>query len=374
MFLLYRMLKKTIYHLRETRVATGIRTIRAPIGNDYSCQLEAFFLKPRSEDFFFYYQLIKHELDNISTKIMENVTENGNLTTLNDTFCSSYLTSVHKLILLPINLFISITAFAGNVLIIIALQKVSSLHRSSKILFSCLASTDLCVGIILQPVYIAFIMSPDNSIPCYYIADLSYVLTIAFCGVSMLTSTTISVDRLLALLLGLRYRHVVTLKRVWAFVIIFWLGGIVIGLLYIYDDFISTYLACVVSLSCLTTSTFCYVKIYRTLRHHQSQVQEYFQGISNGRGIPLNVARYRKTVSSALWVQITLVICYLPFLIVTAVYYVVHVDYSPIIAFFSELTLSLVQLNSSLNPILYCWKIREVRQLAKDTIGHFFRL
>ena len=305
---------------------------------------------------------------------MENVTENGNHTTFNDTFCSSYLTSVHKRILLPINLFISITAFAGNVLIIIALQKVSSLHPSSKLLFSCLASTDLCVGLILQPLYIAYITSPDNSIPCYYIADLSYVLTIAFCGVSILTSTAISVDRLLALLLGLRYRHVVTLKRVWAFVIIFWLESVVNGLLYMYyDDVISTYVACVGSLSCLTTSTFCYVKIYRTLRHHQSQVQEYFQGISNGRGIPLNMARYRKTVSSALWVQITLVICYLPFLIVTAVHYVGDGYYTPIIAFFTELTVSLVQLNSSLNPILFCWKIREVRQSAKDTIRHFFR-
>ena len=48
-------------------------------------------------------------------------------------------------------LFTAITSFPGNLLIIVALQKVTSIHPPSKLLFSCLALTDLCVGIILQP-------------------------------------------------------------------------------------------------------------------------------------------------------------------------------------------------------------------------------
>ena len=42
-------------------------------------------------------------------------------------------------------------------------------------------------------------------------------------AVSLLTSAAISVDRLLALLLGLRYRHTVTLRRVWVALVCFWL-------------------------------------------------------------------------------------------------------------------------------------------------------
>ena len=44
------------------------------------------------------------------------------------------------------------------------------------------------------------------------------------------------------------------------------------------------------------------------LHHHQIHVH---QGQPNGHA-PLNIARYRKTVSSALWVQLTLVTRYLP--------------------------------------------------------------
>ena len=35
-------------------------------------------------------------------------------------------------------------------------------------------------------------------------------------------------------------------------------------------------------------------------------------------------------------------------------------------------TFSLTMLNSSLNPFLYCWKMREVIQAVKDTIKGFF--
>ena len=43
------------------------------------------------------------------------------------------------------------------------------------------------------------------------------------------------------------------------------------------------------------------------------------QGQPNGTAIPLNIARYQKTVSAAVWVQVTLVACYLPYGIVAAI-------------------------------------------------------
>ena len=48
---------------------------------------------------------------------------------------------------------LSFTAFAGNSLLIVALRKVSSLHPPSKLLYRCLATTDLLVGLISQPLY-----------------------------------------------------------------------------------------------------------------------------------------------------------------------------------------------------------------------------
>lgn len=78
---------------------------------------------------------------------------------------------------------------------------------------------------------------------------------------------------------------------------------------------------------------------------------------------PVNIARYRKTVSTALCVQLTMVICYLPYGIVVAM-----VRHSPSLNIAVRLAITLVFLNSSLNPILYCWKIRGVKLAVKDII------
>ena len=79
----------------------------------------------------------------------------------------------------------------------------------------------------------------------------------------------------------------------------------------------------------------------------------------------LNIARYRKAVSTTLWLQLMLVVCYLPLLLVILV---IHTESSSFASLAWSYTLTLVSLNSSLNPILYCWKMDEVRQTAKDTV------
>ena len=63
----------------------------------------------------------------------------------------------------------------------------------------------------------------------------------------------------------------------------------------------------------LVTTIFAYAKIFVTLRHNQIHVQNHAAQGQPSQAIPLNIARYRKAVYSALWVQGTLVICYLPY-------------------------------------------------------------
>ena len=123
--------------------------------------------------------------------------------------------------ILVLNIFLSITAFLGNALILAALRKESSLHPPSKLLLSSLATTDLCVGLISEPLAVTFWMSVVNEHwnICYYLLLARFQTDFIFIAVSLLTLTAISVDRLLALLLGLRYRQVVTLKRTYVFII-----------------------------------------------------------------------------------------------------------------------------------------------------------
>ncbi|XP_078384793.1 melanocyte-stimulating hormone receptor-like [Oculina patagonica] len=298
---------------------------------------------------------------------MANLTENQNPMIIKDFICRTDLFQTHqKIVYLILNIPLSITAFLGNILIIVALQKPSSLHPPSKLLLGCLAITDLCVGLISQPLSVTHLLSKENSRSCYYLAITSIFIGVTLGGLSLLTLTAISVDRLLALMLGLRYRQIVTLRRVWILVIAFGITSSASAITFIYNPRITAGIAGVAVFLCAAASTFCYTKIYSILRHHQATVQDHIhQGQSHGGESPLNIARYRKTVSSALWVQITLVACYLPFGIVETILSI-SVTPSAITAY--AFTLSLLYLNSSLNPFLYCWKIREVRQAVKDTI------
>ena len=138
---------------------------------------------------------------------MANVTEGGN-----STFCKTRTSlEIAGIMIAAVNILLSITASLGNILILIGLRNVSSLHPPTKLMFQCLAIADLGVGLIPQPQMVS------KQLNVYKHVDSSCAsFGIIFCGVSFFTVTVLSVDRLLALLLGLRYRHVVTLKNKYA--------------------------------------------------------------------------------------------------------------------------------------------------------------
>ena len=138
-----------------------------------------------------------------------------------------------------------------------------------------------------------------------------------------------SVDRLLALLLGLRYRQVVTLKRTYVIVITLWVLSGVSTATWLWNPQITLWYGIIGIPLCITISIFSYTKIFFILRHHNTQIHSHVQKPNQTN--QLNIARYKKAVSTAIWLQLTMV-------------------------------------TSSLNPILYCWKIEEIRQAVKHTI------
>ena len=109
---------------------------------------------------------------------------------------------------LAVNFLLFITAFSGNSLILVALHKESSLHPPSKLLYRCLATTDLLFGLITQPLYATNWMSlvQEHWSLCQYALDVAYITGSVLYLVSLMTMTAISVNRLLALLSGLRYK------------------------------------------------------------------------------------------------------------------------------------------------------------------------
>ena len=85
--------------------------------------------------------------------------------------------------------------------------------------------------------------------------------------------------------------------------------------------------------------------------------------------VRLNIVQYKKVVSSIFWLQLTLVACYAPFITVSLLRHTVLSGKTVYSLWL--FTATLVYSNSSLNPFLYCWKIKEVRMAVKNTVKAF---
>ena len=311
---------------------------------------------------------------------MANLTEYENSTSATDA-TSWNARSTNSAIIVGINIFLAITASLGNALILIALHKVTSIDPPRKLLFRCLAVTDLFVGLISQPLYVTFLFrffTASNANVAITRADVFFFSLLPV--VSILTSAAISVDRLLALLLSMRYRHIVTLRRVWVTIVCYWLISAIqatgsIFFEYPQLDTIAFWLFFALLTFSLLVSVFSYAKIFKTLRYRQVQVHGNTQQgqRSNGRGNQLNIARYKKTVYSIAWVQLALFICYFPLNLMGFLRLLGKLPFSTNIYLLWELFVTLLYLNSSLNPALYCWRIRDVRQEVKNMIRKIFR-
>ena len=269
------------------------------------------------------------------------------------------------------NIFLAFTATFGNTLILIALHKVSSIHPPTKFLLRCLAMSDFCVGVLVQPLFAAFLMEIASGNRRILELTLSF-FNFFFCGFSLATAAAISVDRLLALLLGLRYRHAITLRRVRCLVVCLLL--VVIAMSFVYSlcsRGIANSAGFVLVITSLFLSAFCHAKIFLKLRQHQAQVRRQHGGLeqarqANGGKIPLNIERYKNIVCTIAWVQLALVLCYFPSFIFFGL--AMATNWYRIGSIFYVCAATVVYFNSALNPILFCWKIREVRHAVKTTL------
>ena len=172
-----------------------------------------------------------------------NITGEKNQKTSIELYCSAELTEEahnHLIFLSVLNICLSITAFLGNSLILVALHKECSFHPPSKLLYRSLTATDLCVGIIVNRLGVKHLTAAMNKQwnICHYAFDSAVITGHTVCSVSLLNLTAISVDRLLALLLRLRYKQVATLKRTYIAVIVFWIVSIVGGTTYLWNPHI----------------------------------------------------------------------------------------------------------------------------------------
>ena len=277
----------------------------------------------------------------------------------------------HLIFLSTFGVFLCIFTSLGNALILIALQKESTLGSPSKLLLRSLATSDLCVGMLSDPIAVIYWVSAIKKrwSVCYYAFATEYVVSYALCTVSLLTTSAISVDRLLALSLGIRYRETVTLKRVYGIIITFWVLATVHSAVSVKSSEFAARFSDTVLCICVATSMFSNAMIFFNLRKQRIRIQDRRSREQPTSG-EVSMAKQKKAVSSVLWIQLAVLICYPPYLVTVVLSSTID-ELPQTLELIRQYALVLVLVNSSLNPLLYCWKISEVRRAVVPTLKNW---
>ena len=277
-----------------------------------------------------------------------------------------------------VNSFSCYTTIMLNIVLIFALRRSSSLPKTLKALILSVAVSDIGVGLLVQPLYIArLLMEIKNTNHHWNETYKDVVRTIGrtLGYVSFFGVTTISVDRFLAIHLHLKhqelltYQEIVTYKRVVAAVILSWILSACLALTGVLSSKnVCNLIGMTVGFVCLLTMGLIYFKISTVVRRHTVQVHaQPVETVAPNEESHSNFERLRKTAVGTFYVYLLFLACHLPIAIV--------ILSGPQMNKMKHLLIyarTLLYLSSSLVPLVYCWKFRHIRCAIKNILRDKF--
>ena len=266
-----------------------------------------------------------------------------------------------------LNVPLILICIVGNALVLIAASKSRRIRSSSMEILSSLAFSDLLVGIIAQPLFLAHQFTKES-----FLNSLMVLIVNPVCGVSLWTLTAISVDRFLALHFHMRYATLVATTRVKISIAFIWLYNFVSSALYYLVPFIYFFIMTLTTVICILNFFLAYLGIYFIVRHHQLQIHAQQETVESkdvaGNVHGISMARLKKSAMNTFVFFIFFVICYLPmyalltFAISKRAQWTTEYDFS----------ITVVFLNSAINPFLFCWRLQELRRNVLKTLRKTF--
>ena len=266
------------------------------------------------------------------------------------------------------NIFLSYTAFMLNIVTIYAIYKTSTMPKTLKTLLLSLACSDVAVGLFSQPLYTFFLINwlrLDN--PSCNAKQVRTISSTLFSGASFLGVVAVSVDRFLAVHLHLRYQELVTHRRVVIVVIVIWVYNAFLSLMILWGSLGTLDVVGMINFAFSFIITLVvYIRIYQTVRRHKNHIQSMqIRNEAQSEEIKNFTVLIKSTVG-IFYVYLVFLICYLPYLICKTVLQI----YGPSIVLkkLYLYSLTFVYLNSSLNPVIYCWKMKHIRHAIIDIL------
>ena len=247
-----------------------------------------------------------------------------------------------------------ITSIIANTLVLTAILRTPSLRSPSLTLLCSLAVSDFLVGIVVQPLYIVNQIAKVRVYPKLRITE---IIQFSLCGVSLCTITSIGLDRFAVLHYHMRYAALVTVRRVTYTLIAIWICAFTLSGFYFWNKSIFFAGTCVAICVCLLISSFCYIRIFRIVQGHQLRIHFQRQAIQGSDESKFNMVRLKRSAINSFIFYIFIILCYLPMLISLSLYTISRDDWTTMWNFAD----TVVFMNSAMNPLLYCWRLRDLR-------------
>lgn len=268
-----------------------------------------------------------------------------------------------------LNSIFALTTTFQNLPVIYAILKTPSLHNPPYVLLCSLATTDLLVGCVIQPLYIAHnaILVDGLRFSCalWYAKE---TLLLLFMFLSICTLVLISTERWLALHFHLRYREIVTMSRTlssigstWFFCtasVIAWPLGL--------NMYSFTMVGLIVITAAALLLLFTYIKLFLILRRHKALIE------SQAKLQPqsVNLRKHRKSSTTMLYLVMLFFIFYSPTFYAMIHYLESDSDFSSVNqTILWEVAKTVALINASVNPVMYYWKMRELRRAMRNVFG-----
>jgi len=182
--------------------------------------------------------------------------------------------------------------------------------------------------------------------------------------------TSLSVDRFLALHYHMRYPNLMTTHRAMYTSATQWITGIALSFLTFWN-MNAFYIAAGVGIGfCLSVSTGCYIQIYRIVRRHQLQIYGQQQAVDrlNAAENIQNVQRSKNSAKNTFIYYIVMLLCYTPLFISMIILSIPQIHLTKAWASVRTVVFS----NSSINPVLYCWRLGDLRTAVVKTSRQMF--
>ena len=260
---------------------------------------------------------------------------------------------------------LSPVAVTGNALIMAAIWRNHSLRTPSYIILLGLAFTDLCTGFITQPLYVAIEwillknLQETEKLQSFflYAEPLAIVCGSYFTFLSVILVTLMSIERWL----HMARRYLLTVRR--CCIIVSTVCVLLIPVaVFKRNDPLKKFAFSLFSV-CLVTTSIAYFNVYRIIRRHQQQIQPQNESPENCGQPAINVAKYKKSVFTVLYIVAVFYITYVPSVIKVGLYIFYYRHCA--LEWAQKITVMFLFLSSSVNPLIYLWRMKDIRNEVK---------